>query len=125
MYYVDYIWRFNDNKIPSTIEEIARYKDLWGQSAPEPLVAIQDIPVRADTAFYMAKGTLKLQSQHLNYNCLKFSVPVEEYEAMLDKRITIIGTCDINEFKGNRTPQIKIVDYIIEQNLPTWSIADF
>lgn len=125
MYYVDYIWRFNDNKIPSTIEEIAQYKDLWGQSAPEPLIAIQDIPVRVDTAFYMAKGTLKLQSKYLNYNCLKFSVPIEEYEAMLDKRITIIGTCDINEFMGNRTPQIKIVDYIIEQNLPTWSIADF
>lgn len=124
-YYVDFIWRFNENNLAYKIEEIANYKTLWGQNAPEPLVVIEDIPVNKDTAFYMSKGTLKLQSKSAGYNCLKFSVPLEEYEAILDKRITVVGTCDINEYMGNKTPQIKIVDYMIEQKLPTWSIADF
>jgi len=52
-------------------------------------------------------------------------VPLEEYESILNKRITVIGTCDINEYLGNKTPQIKIIDYMINSKTPTWSIEDF
>ena len=124
-YYVDYIWRFNEANLAYKIKEIAQYKTIWGQNAPEPLVVLEDIPVRKENAFYLGKGTLKLQPQDNSFNCLKFSVPIENYEEMLDKRVTIVGTCEINDYMGNQTPQIKIVDYQIEQSLPSWSIADF
>jgi hypothetical protein len=48
---------------------------------------------------------------------IKFKSSEEEYERLYSDLgcviIDIVGKCDINEWRGNVTPQIKIEDYSI------------
>jgi hypothetical protein len=39
---------------------------------------------------------------------------VDEYQDLLNKTITVVGTCGINDWGGSEEPQLKIVDYSFE-----------
>lgn len=96
------------------VYDIADLNYLWGQSVDEPLVAIENIKVNADTLkFFGASGnTLRLTSGCLSF--VKFNVKEEE-KILLDPgsgfyTVDIVGRCARNFFNDMCTPQIQIED---------------
>ena len=117
-YDVDFVWTMSDD-FDQTIIDIARYKDIWGQGVPEPIIAIEHIKLTDPvTVNLLAKGTLRIDLKPKQTSLIKFGSNVEEYSDLLDKTITVIGTCDINDWNGEY-PQIKIIDYLFE-SVSTW-----
>ncbi len=113
-YEVDFIWTMNDD-FDDAIMEIGRYEDIWGQGAPEPLIALEHIKIEDPIQLNLLnKGTLRIDLKPYRTSVVKFGSNIDEYQSLLGKTITVIGTCDINEW-GNRTePQIRVVDYFFE-----------
>ena len=123
-YDVDFIWTMQD-EFDNKVLEIGEYANIWGQGVPEPLVVIEHIKIKDDVKLnLLAKGTLRLDLGPHKTSCIKFGSSAEEYESLLGKTITLVGTCAINEWKDNRNPQIQIKDYFIE-SVDVWDLFDF
>ena len=113
-YEVDFIWTMQDN-FDSAIVDIGRYKDVWGQGVPEPLVALEHIKIDDPVAINLLnKGTLRIDLKPNQTSIIKFGSNIDEYQSLLGKTITVIGTCQINDWNGMNTPQIQLVDYFFE-----------
>lgn len=113
-YEVDFIWTMADD-FDTAIVDIARYKDVWGQGVPEPMIAIEHIKIADPVQInLLAKGTLRIDLKPYKTSIIKFGSSVDEYQELLGKTITIVGTCDINDWSGTEEPQIKLVDYFFE-----------
>lgn len=114
IYEVDYIWTMNDD-FDSTIVDIGRYKDIWGQGVPEPLVAIEHIKIDDPVQINLLnKGTLRIDLKPYKTSLIKFGSNIEEYQDLIGKTITVVGNCAINDWNGLEAPQIQIVDYFFE-----------
>lgn len=117
VYWVDYIWKPKD-LIPQAILEIAEL-DIWGQEMPQATVAVEDIPLSEDNVqiLGLAKGkpTLKIDCNGIEF--MRFGSSEEEYEQFIQPNmyLTIIGTCNKNEWNGNVKPQIMIDDFELTQ----------
>lgn len=117
VYWVDYIWKPKD-LIPQAILEIAEL-DIWGQEMPQATVAVEDIPLSEDNVqiLGLAKGkpTLKIDCNGIEF--MRFGSSEEEYEQFIQPNmyLTIIGTCNKNEWNGNVKPQIMINDFELKQ----------
>ena len=117
-YEVDFVWTMADD-FDSTIIDIARYKDIWGQGVPEPIIAIEHIKLTDPIAVnLLQKGTLRIDLKPKQTSIIKFGSNLEEYSNLLDKTITIVGTCEINNWNGEY-PQIKLIDYFFE-SVSSW-----
>ncbi len=118
-YDVDFVWTMADS-FDDPIVDIARYKDIWGQGVPEPIVALEHIKIEDPIQINLLnKGTLRIDLKPTKTSLIKFGSNIEEYQDLLGKTITVIGTCDINDWGGQESPQIKIVDYFFE-TVSTW-----
>ena len=114
IYEVDFIWTMNDD-FDMPIVDIGRYKDIWGQGVPEPVVALEHIKIDDPVQINLLnKGTLRIDLKPHQTSIIKFGSNIEEYQNLLGKTITVIGTCQINDWNGMNTPQIQIVDYFFE-----------
>ena len=109
-----------DLEIPVTQAEqdvlsIGQLTDYWGKGIEEPYVAITNVKVSKDNCQMMKSNTFKITCGDLSF--IKFKMPDEEYEALVPemgyKVLTIIGTCQINNWGGYEYPQVVIEDYII------------
>lgn len=117
-YYVDLevtMDQLTDNEIFS----IGSNADLWGQSIDEPLIAITNIKINADTIQFIGskKNTLKITFPNRKVNLIKFNIKDEEKELLNPNggilTITAIGKCALNHFNGNITPQLILEDFEI------------
>lgn len=117
VYWVDYIWKPQDLDAKNILE-IADL-NIWGQEMPQSSVVVQDIPLSEDNVqiLGLAKGrpTLKIECNGIEF--MKFGSSEEEYEQFVQPNsyLTIIGTCNKNEWNGNIKPQIMIDDFELEQ----------
>ena len=118
-YKVDFIYNGANEDFSQAIIDIARYKSIWGQEIGEPMVAIKNLKVTKDNLILMSRDknpTLKITLDN-GVSLIKFKSSEEEYENLYSDLgcviIDIVGKCDINEWRGNITPQIKIEDYSI------------
>lgn len=119
-YRVDFIWIANEaEKYKDDIMDIGKLGAFWGQGLPEPQVAIENIQVRGTNLTLMSpdkKPTLKIILPG-NLSLIKFGSSQEEYENLYSESgcvtINIVGTCNLNEWNGNFSPQIIIQDYEI------------
>ena len=99
--------------------EIGKLKSIWGQGLAEPKIAIENISVRNHNLTLMSpdnKPTLKITLPG-NLVLIKFGSSQEEYEKLYSDTgcviINIVGTCNLNVWNGNLSPQIIIEDYEI------------
>lgn len=113
-YVVDFVWTMND-MFDQTILDIGRYEDVWGQGVPEPLIAIEHVKIQDPVDInLLAKGTLRIDLKPHQTSIIKFGSDIDEYQQLLDKTITIIGRCKINDWGGVAKPQLELVDYLFE-----------
>lgn len=117
VYLVDYIWKPKGLN-PRTILEIAEL-DIWGQEMPQATVAVEDIPLSENNVqiLGLAKGkpTLKIECNGVEF--MRFGSSEEEYERFIQPNtyLTVVGTCNKNEWNGNVKPQILIDDFELKQ----------
>lgn len=114
LYEVDFILQAKQLK-KQFINEIGKHKDLWGQHVDEPLIAIKDIEVNKDEIYLNGKTSKSIKFIYNGIEFIKFYSNEAEWQSIVDKGerlvIDVIGKCSINEYKGERKPQIEIVDY--------------
>lgn len=115
IYYVDYIWDYKDIDGQAIIDigEMAAY---WGKDVDEAIVAVKGIKITKDMLHMMASNTMKISLPN-NINIIKFRIPDEEYDKLYSEdgyvEIDAICKCNINEWNGNRYPQLFLEDYNI------------
>ena len=118
IYYVDYIYNGADVQA-NDILTIANLNNLWGKDFDEALVTIENLKVSKDmiTIYRKIGNTLKISLPN-NISIMKFNATDEECfklenhnEAYIS--LNIVGKCNQNEWNGNISPQIFIVDYEI------------
>ena len=119
-YRVDFIWQANDTaQFQPDVMKIGELKGYWGQGLTEPYVAIENIPVHKDNLILMSpnkKPTLKITLPG-GLTLIKFNSSQEEFDKLYTEeghiKINVVGTCNLNEWLGNFTPQIIIEEYEI------------
>ena len=115
IYYVDYIWDYKDIDGQAIIDigEMAAY---WGKDVDEAIVAVKGIKITKDMLHMMASNTMKISLPN-NINIIKFRTPDKEYDKLYSEdgyvEIDAICKCNINEWNGNRYPQLFLEDYNI------------
>lgn len=123
-YNVDFVIDASDPRLPDIIRSLAEYKDLWGQGVKEPLIAITNVKLAQSTLTNCGKKNEVLKISLPN-DCelINFKSSPEEYHSLClpyDGKTeqyyvgTVIGyDPDINSFRYQNTPQLKIADYEI------------
>jgi single-stranded-DNA-specific exonuclease len=114
LYKVDFMIQAKQLK-KQLINEIGKHKDLWGQHVDEPLVVIKGIEVNKDEIYLNGKTSKTIKFIYNGIEFIKFFSNEIEWQSIVDKGerlvIDVIGKCSINEYKGERKPQIQIEDY--------------
>ena len=119
-YLVDFIYNTDSmQSLKKDILTISDLKDIWSKGIEEPLIVIENIKVNLVNCKLIGKTTnptLKIELSN-GVSLIKFGSSQEEYESLCPKDgcsyITIVGTCNINEWQGNRYPQVMIKDFTI------------
>lgn len=115
IYYVDYIWDF-DNIDAQAILDIGEMDKYWGKDVDEAIVAVKGIRITKDMLHMMASNTMKISLPN-NINIIKFRTLDEEFDKLYSENgfveIDAICKCNINEWNGNKYPQLFLEDYNI------------
>lgn len=121
-YNVDFIFTSTEIK-PQTVLDIANLKSLWGKGVEESLIVVTNIPVGKNNLQLLGREknpTLKIQLNN-GLSIMKFGSSIEEYESLLSNpqgtRLNIVGTCSVNEWQGNISPQILIKEYEVVETV--------
>ncbi|NLV87710.1 MAG: hypothetical protein GX025_10930 [Clostridiales bacterium] len=121
-YNCDFVADAGDPEICDVIETLSGFENIWGQGLKEPLIALTNVLIGPGTLALVGqqKGrpTLRITAKN-GVVCIKFGSGQEEFDSLnlpYDGsgeyyRATIVGRAQINEFQGNRTPQLLITDY--------------
>lgn len=114
IYNVDF--EYKNGEVDNTdILELASCPELWGKDIDEPLIAIDKVRITPNDVMLMKRNTLKINLP-CGISCLKFFAEESEYEKLTENAVTwlsIIGTCNKNEWNGNIYPQIFLKDFEI------------
>lgn len=114
-YEVDFERRASEADLDDLIRDLARYKFVWSQSNPEPMIYVKDIFINRSEIQIMGKNanTWKVTKNGISY--IKFFADdvinqCNEIEGN-DIKIQLVGKASLNEWMGRVTPQI-IIDQI-------------
>lgn len=115
MYRVDCIFAENDDADYYLM--IDSLKCYYGQGFEEPYIAITDVHVNSSNMTLMSKDknpTIKITLPS-GAEIMKFKSSQEEYDALLDTVIDVVGKCSANRWMGRVTPQVLVEDYEIKR----------
>lgn len=100
---------------------ISDYRDEWGSTLVEPQIAIKNIPVQNGFIYLTGKKNSTLKFEHNDVSFIKFHFKEEVYNQLFGEGETfyldVVGKCKMNEWEGNRTPQISIEKIEIVEKL--------
>ena len=117
-YYVDYI--FDADAVEGNIViALAELNDYLGTGFARPQIYVQDFKLTGFTI--MKSNTLKFKLP-CGIDIIKFAATEEEIEILdksIGKTINFVCKCNINEWCGERNPQLMCIDYeIVEPKNP-------
>ena len=119
MYDVNFIREANAADLEDLIYDLASNTSIWGQNNPEPLISIPNIYL--DKTDYKVIGTNKdtVRFEKNGVIFIKFHANdlIEQLNNCNEIKISIVGKPNINEWMGNRSPQIMIEDYEVIDDL--------
>lgn len=116
---------------PQQVMKVAESYEIWGKGVNEPVFAITNIEIPAkDIVGYGDNNTfIKFTCNNVNY--IKKYCCKDEFETMTLRdrtmlgenkktlHMTIIGAFTLNEWEGQRYPEVKIKYYESEEYIPT------
>lgn len=117
VYFVDFL-SDKTSVDPNAILEIGRYEDLWGQELEEPLFGIMNLNINENMVTLLSRDknpTLKITLPN-GISIMKFKSNEEEYMQFMGpgyRTVNIVGTANINNYRGEENPQILLKDYEI------------
>lgn len=124
VYSVDMIFDKNYDCFDRVFDDIDYYHEVWGQGFPEPLIVVEDIPVKVNDIQIMGRtaDTIKFTLNVLNeYNVEFIQFHAKDFLKAIDGKneiiITVLGRAGINRFMGKATPQLIISDYNIRDSI--------
>lgn len=110
-YEADFIVKGNCSYLNSMIKDLDNGKKFFGQGNAEPVIIVEDLPIDKGNLQIIGnnKDTLKFSFNDVTYIKFKATKLIQELKNYGNKlSITIAGRGNINEWGGNRTPQILI-----------------
>lgn len=118
VYYVDYIWDTHTTKeeMYSKILTLADMNDYIGTGFDRPYICIKNLMINKDNFKVMKSNTLKYTFN--NIDIVQFAGTDEEIEMFnTDKYIFIDAICKCckNEWCGNISPQLQMIEYNINE----------
>ena len=119
-----------DNLTPKAVMKVAESYDIWGKGVPEPTFVVTDIEILASEIIGYGdnKGFIKFTYNGIDY--IKKYCCKGEWEAMTlrdrnmlgeNKKVlhmTVIGNFVLNEWEGQKYPQVKIKYFESEEYVP-------
>lgn len=122
-YEVDFERQALSDDLIDLIEEISSYKNIWSQQCNEPLIHITDLHFTAADFQIMGKNldTIKITKNGIAYMKFFAKDMIEELKGKNNIKMEIIGKANMNEWMGNRMPQIFIENCEIKED----KITDF
>lgn len=115
VYRVDYI--FDEECEAKDFLRINDLKCYYGTGFEEPYIAIREVHVGPDNLQLMSKNknpTLKITLPN-GAEVMKFKSSQEEYDALLNTVIDVVGKCSANTWMGRTTPQVLVEEYNIKR----------
>ena len=112
---------FSANKLQMGIfDEFVGHDDLWGKELDKPRFYVYNIKVNSKDINLMGKNqdTIKIKLDGYEIMFFKLSMEqIEKFKLGLDKELNInlIGTLNVNEWRGRKTNQIFTEDFEIEE----------
>lgn len=102
------------------IFELDKAMDVWGKDIEEPMLAIEKLEVERRNIKVIGKNenVIKFSSNGIEY--IKFKADDEDKDNLINGKsddlveLEVIGRASINEWRGNKTGQIIIEDYIVK-----------
>jgi hypothetical protein len=111
------------------VEEVANSYALWGNQVDEPVFVITDIDISAKdiNGYGKNNGFIKFNYNNVDY-IKKYCLKTDFDEMTLRDRhtlginnkqlhMTVIGTFTLNEYEGNRYPQVRINKFYSEEQV--------
>lgn len=111
---IDFLRKGSSEDIGDIILDLDKISSTYGQHNPEALIGITEINFTpADVAVMGKKSdTVKITKNGVGY--MFFRQTQEQIDSLLEfpeAQLTIVGSMNVNEFRGNRTPQVFVKDY--------------
>ncbi|MEB5480915.1 DHH family phosphoesterase [Shouchella clausii] len=123
---VDFIQKEETLK-PSFIAEIHDYRHCWGGGVDEPLIAFENFTFDKKDILILGKTkktTLKFKHKS-GVEFIMWKQSEDRYNELFSEdgnyTITLVGKCSVNDYRGNKTPQVIVKDFKVvdvEQELP-------
>ena len=116
VYYVDYI--FDADAVEGNVViDLAELNDYLGTGFARPQIYVQNFKLTDYMVFMVMKSnTLKFKLP-CGIDVIKFAATEEEIETLnesIGKTINFVCKCNINEWNGERNPQLMCIDYEIK-----------
>ena len=113
-YLVDYVLDGSDY-IGELLGAIA-HPEYFGNHIDEPTVVIQNIPLMNVMTMGTNKDSIKISYNGIDYVKFKDTKFIEEISANRQKRLTVYGRANLNEWMGKKSVQVFITDYELTED---------
>lgn len=114
---VDYIFPRADSALVDLCQTRYDNRYIWGRGVEEPVVGGTLNVTQADVTVMGSKGdTVKITKNGISFMFFKQTPEqVEDFISDMNFKISLVGRCDMNIFRGTAKPQIMVDDYKIEE----------
>lgn len=115
-WHVDFFRSGQSDDIADIITQVDLYENLWGVGNPVPRIYVNKINLQSADVVVMGKkrNTVKITKNGIAY---MFFTQTPNQISELTKhshfQLEVVGEMQVNEYYGNYTPQIKVLDYSI------------
>lgn len=116
-WYVDFIREGSSDDIADIITQVDLYENIWGTSNPVPKIHVKNITVTSSDVAVMGRNKNTVKITHNGIAYMFFNMNPNEVDDLLKHSVftlEVVGEMNMNEFRGNFTPQIFVSDYTIE-----------
>ena len=118
-YDVNFIRDADAPDLEQLILELAKQSDIWGQNNPEALIYVPNIYLN-DCEYKVIgsnKDTVRFEKNGVTFIKFHANDLIRELDNCNEIKISIVGKPNINSWMGQRTAQLFIEDWEVEDNL--------
>lgn len=112
-YDVNFVRGANSPDLSKLVLELGSHPDIWGQGNKEALIYIKPVEFNPHNIFIMGKNkdTVKITINGIDYIKFRATELIEKLQSMPDTcRIEMVCKANINEWMGQKKPQMFIED---------------
>lgn len=113
IYDVNFVRQSTDYDIIDIIQDVEKYHLTYGQQNDEPLIAVENIRLRAEDISIIGSNsdTLKFSKNGITYIKFKAKDMIDDLCNLNEINLTLIGKANMNYWGGRAMPQIIVEEY--------------